>query len=117
MGLEPPPMTTSAADCLATESYSNPPSAETGLLCIIEATATTVIIDKDGIRSTLYVERGTVAPTAKEMKTEDNKTQTNKNDSERKVTHAGDIQLEEERLTSAPREYDVDPIVINVGRS
>lgn len=84
--LEGPPMTTSAAGGLASQSNSKVLSAKTGPFFVVEVKPSTVMMDGDSIGNTISVNRATVAQTAKETRTRDNRTQNNKSDAELKET-------------------------------
>lgn len=59
----------------------------------------------------------TVVPTAKDMPTEDNRKQTDDEDSEREETHTEDTRIEGENVTYARREYAAGRIQRHVGKS
>lgn len=58
----------------------------------------------------------TVAQMPKDTATEGNRAQTEDKDTERKERQAGDTQLEEENVTNAAQEYDLDRLVLHVGK-
>lgn len=70
-----PIIATSAAECLAKESYSKTLPANTRPFRVIEALATIVTIDKDGKRNSVPVYCGTVPPALKRTQAEDSRTQ------------------------------------------
>lgn len=102
VNLEQPPITTSAAELPTTESSSKLLSAKTVPFRVVDVTPTTMKIDKEGKRSTVSMDRPTVAPTAKKTSTEDNSTRTDDNDAEREEAHVGDKQMEESIAFNAP---------------
>lgn len=79
-------MATSAAKCLATESYSKLLSSKTRPLRAMEMTPTSVTMDEDCIRNTVSVDRDTVASKAKITPTKDNRTH---GDAEGEEMHKG----------------------------
>lgn len=78
------PVTTSAENCLATESNNKLLSVKTGTSRIIQILPTTVTTDKDSIRNTVSVYRATVAPTLKQRPIEDKITQGHETEDEQK---------------------------------
>lgn len=60
--LDRPPMTTNAAEHLASESNSHLLFGKTWPSGVIKMMLTRVMFHKDSIRSTVFVERATVAP-------------------------------------------------------
>lgn len=73
-------------------------------------------IDGDGICNTVSVNRVTVAQAAKEMPTEDNRTETDENDSEREQAHVTHLQMKTENVPNVLPEYSMDRIGHHVGK-
>lgn len=86
----------------------------TGIIWVIEVSPTTLTINQECIRLTVFRDQTTVAPVAKEPP-KDNRTETDETDAEREKTHARDMLLEEENVTNAPPEYAVGHILRHVG--
>lgn len=87
--LDPLPRTTSAAEHLTTESYSEILSANNGPFRVIGVTTTTVTTDNESILNTISVSWPTVTPSAKKTPTENNRMQTNYQEAKREETRAG----------------------------
>lgn len=113
--LERPPMTTSAAKLVETKSYNRLRSFKTGLFMVIGVSSTIVLIDKDGIGNTLFVDWTAVAPVAKKTPNEDNRTQGNETDNDREEAYTRDTKLEEENSINELRKYAVDRIFGHIG--
>lgn len=75
-------MTTSAAECMEIEYYSKLLSAKNGPFRVVETTPTTMTIHEESIRNTVFVDRATVTPKAKQTPTEDKSTKTDDTDAE-----------------------------------
>lgn len=73
-------------------------------------------IDEDGISNTVSVDRSTSGPTATKTPAENNSTQGDENNTERKEKSAVDTRLEEENVPKVPREYSMDRIVRHIGK-
>lgn len=72
-------------------------------------------IDEHDIGNTVSVDLAAVFPTAEKTPIKDNRTQSDENHAERKESHAGDTQFEE-NVSLMCLKYTVDRIVCHVGK-
>lgn len=65
ISLDRPPMTTSTADRMMTESYSKLMPPKTRRFKIIEVSPTPIRIEEDGVWATVSIDQATLSPSAK----------------------------------------------------
>lgn len=77
-------MTTSAAQRLATESYSNLLSVKAGPFHVIEVKTATLVVAEDDLQNTVFLDKALVAPEPDKTPTENTTTHTEEKDAEKK---------------------------------
>lgn len=81
---------------------------------VIDDMPAILAVEEDGIPNTVSVDRATIAPAAKEMPAENNRTQGNQTDPNLEEMHAGDILLEEENDANVLLDHNIDLRVLHL---